>query len=114
MSPRQSHLAAVVTDADTMTECLVDSGTPEWAALIAWLEWHGIDPHQILAGTRVTRDAAARCIHYRRVVTAVDGKWLPFPDPDHPGELQVVDVPAVEQGEAPPLPFPDVVARWLR
>ena len=105
-------LAGIAADSDTMTEALVYFETPEWVALLEWLEFHGIDPKLIPAGTRVSRDECNRCIRYTRIVTGDDGKRLPFPDVR--GGWRLVSVPAVEQGEAPPLPYPEVVQVLLR
>lgn len=133
-------IAGIIVEADDQTEVVVDFETPEWAAVLDWLGWHGIDPYTIPAGTRVTRDGANRRICYFAVGRPVQpcpecaaGKhyncdtttWdverderadCPCARADHV-PIDVADwtaVPMIEQGEAPPLPFPDVIARWLR
>jgi hypothetical protein len=110
-APTRPALAGIVADADTMTECLVDFHTPEWKALLEWLEFHGIDPKSIPAGTRVSRDGRNRCIRYVGIVVDEHGKQQRLDEEDG---YRFVTMPMVEQGEAPPLPYPDVVARWLR
>jgi hypothetical protein len=106
--PRTLGLAGVAADADTMTEIPVYFDTPEWVALMEWLEFHGIDPKSIPAGTRVSRDACGRCIRYVGIVRDVDGRQQQDPD-SHEWKT----APMVEQGEAPPLPYPHVIARQL-
>lgn len=107
--PRVSNVAAIAADADLMTETPVYFETPEWIALMDWLEWHGIDPRNIPAGTRVSRDACGRCIRYVAILQDQDGKRRHHGPPS----FALVTAPAVEQGEAPPLPFPDVILRHL-
>jgi hypothetical protein len=105
------RLAAIVADADTATETLVYFETPEWKALLGWLEFHGVDPRLIPAKTRVSRDACNRCIRYVGLVLDAEGRKQAA-DIDAP--FAWVTAPMIEQGEAPPLPYPDVIARWLR
>jgi hypothetical protein len=114
VSPRALPLAGIAADADTMTETPVYHGTPEWVALIEWLEWHGIDAKAIPAGTRVSRDACGRCIRYVGIVVDEDGKpvWAERDADGIPTRFKTA--PMVEQGEAPPLPYPALIARQLR
>lgn len=114
MSPAMERLAGIAADADTMTECPVDFGTPEWLALLEWLEFHGIDPGTIPAGSRVSRDECNRCIRYIAIVVDEQGRRQQAGLDDRPrfGQWKVRGM--VEQGEGPPLPYPDVIARWLR
>lgn len=108
-------VAGIAADADAMTEAVVHFETRAWSALLEWLEFHGIDPKQIPAGTRVSRDACGRCIRYVRIVSRVLDERGHLEDPGgyHPGGLWVT-VPAVEQGEAAPLPYPPEVTELLR
>jgi len=103
-------LAGIAADADTMTEALVYFETPEWMALLEWLEFHGIDPKTIPAGTRVSRDACGRCIRFVGILLDSDGRRAHTGPPD----FQFVTMPMIEQGEAPPLPYPDLVAALLQ
>ncbi len=106
-------LAGIAADADTATEARIEFETPEWTALLEWLEFHGIDPKLIPAGTRVSRDACNRCIRYVAIVLDEDGhKRIQVSDLNDDPVL--VTVPMVEQGEAPPLPYPDVIAARLQ
>lgn len=106
-------LAGIAADADTMTEARIYSPTPEWHALLEWCEFHGIDPKKIPAGTRISRDECGRCIRYVRIVEDEQGRKQ-FHPPGHPRFGEMVTEPGVEQGEAPPLPYPDVIAALLR
>ena len=103
IEPDLYPLAAVVADTSTGQETDVLMHTPEWDALLDWLRWHSLDPDLMPAGCRIVRDPDGRCIRYRAFV----------------GERTVVapqrpTAPAVEQGEAAPLPFPELIARRLR
>ncbi len=104
-------LAGIAADADTATEARVYFHTPEWTALLEWLEFHGVNPKLVLAGTRVSRDECNRCIRYVRIVVDEHGCKVIDGEGD---QATVRTVAAIEQGEAPPLPYPDVIARWLR
>jgi len=100
-------LAGVVVDSDTMTRAPIYFDTPEWKALIEWLEFHGVDPYLVPAGSLVDRDGSQRCIRYTSLVV------------DEQLGVTVVDLdlrtrPMVEQGEAAPLPYPDIVQALLR
>lgn len=117
MSPRTLDLAGIVADADTATEVEVYIGTPEWYALMEWLEFHGIDPRMVPAGSRISRDACGRCIRYVGFVPDAEGHRQLDPDTldtGDRGDIACLKAPMVEQGEAPPLPYPDVIARQLR
>lgn len=111
MSTHAPDLAGIAADADTATEVDVYFNTPEWHALMDWLEFHGIDPKSIPAGTRVSRDACGRCIRYVGILVDDDGKRIPD---DIDGPFAFRTRPMVEQGEAAPLPYPDLIARQLR
>jgi hypothetical protein len=111
MSPRSMGLAAIAADADTATEARIDFLTPEWEALKDWCEFHGIDPHRVLAGARISRDACGRCIRYVGLV--LDDQGRKQYDANGPDLGHVLTAPMVEQGEAPPLPYPDVIAALL-
>jgi hypothetical protein len=113
VNPRALAIAGIAADADAMTETEVYFDTPEWTALMDWLEFHGIDPHRIPAGSRVSRDACNRCIRYVAIVVDHAGKPVPVPDPVT-RRWVFETLPAVEQGEAAPLPYPDLIARQLR
>ncbi|WP_224279111.1 hypothetical protein [Nocardioides lacusdianchii] len=111
MSRPWRGLAAVAADADTATEALIEFNTPEWEALKQWCEFHAIDPHAVLAGTRISRDECGRCIRYVGLVLDDQGRKQYDGDPEL-GRIRTA--PMVEQGEAPPLPFPDSIAALLR
>lgn len=111
MSPRALDLAGIAADADTLTEVAVYFDTPEWKALVDWLAWHGVDARSIPAGTRVSRDACGRCIRYVGIVADEAGRRQAA-DIDAP--FAFVTRPMVEQGEAPPLPYPDLIREQLR
>lgn len=112
MSPRL--LAGIAADADTQTQTKVYFGTPEWRALCGWLEFHRIDPKRIPAGTRISRDECGRCIRYVRVVDDEHGRPRQHDLDDAYWAGRYVVEATVEQGEAPPLPYPDLIARQLR
>lgn len=114
MSPRRLNLAGIAADADTMTETEVYFETPEWAALVEWLAWHGVDAKSVPAGTRVSRDECGRCIRYVGIVENPDGTRRFHPPDDRDQFGRYVVEARVEQGEAPPLPWPDLIARQLR
>lgn len=114
MSPRAPHLAGIMADADTMTETPVYFDTPEWDAVLEWLAFHGIDPRRIPAGSRVSRDECNRRIRFVAIVHDADGRPR-LATPEDPFKFGPYAVePMVEQGEAPPLPYPDLIARQLR
>lgn len=110
MSPQSLGLAAIAADADTMTEARIDFHTLEWKALMEWCEFHAIDPHQVLAGTRISRDECGRCIRYVGLVLDEEGRKQYDGDPEF-GRIRTA--PMVEQGEAPPLPYPPIIAELL-
>ncbi len=107
-----SAVAGIVVDVESGTYAAIRFDTPAWVDLIEWLAFHGIDARQIPAGTRVVRDATARAIRYTAVVLDDQGRTR-FNPPGHPDFSELVTVPATEQGEAPPLPFPPTVAALL-
>jgi hypothetical protein len=78
-------------------------GTPEYEALIRWLQFHELDPDKIPSETTIERDAKRGRILY--TTFAVDDKgrieWNAAGD-------DVVHVPAVQQGEGV-LPLPRVI-----
>lgn len=109
-------IAGIVHDFDTDTEGEVHFYTPAWVALLEWLEFHGIDPTMIPGGSRITRSASGCCIRYTHLILDQAGakkvRWNH--DDEHTGcwaDFETVD--AIEQGEAPPLPFPDLVAELM-
>jgi len=75
---------------------LRDNGLPEVAAAIAdWLAFHNIDVMDVrLCGEPVVRDPERRQVRYPAM--ADSGQFFT----------------AVEQGEAPPLPWPSILDRW--
>ena len=111
MTPRSLGLAAIAADADTMTEARIEFHTPEWHALMDWCRFHHVDPHLVLAGSRISRDECGRCIRYVGIV--VDDQGRKQYDCDDPELQRLITAPMVEQGEAPPLPYPDLVAALL-
>lgn len=91
-------VAAVLVDGDQ--RIAVCYGTPLWEASCEWARFHGLDPNRIPGGSEVVRDAANRRILYSEYVFDEDGVRMVDDEP--------VIVSCVEQGEAPPKPFPDV------
>lgn len=101
-------LAAIVTDEGQPGAARVYANTPEWHALMDWCRFHHVDPHQVLAGATLVRDEPGRRIRYVGLVLDNQGrKQL-----DACGSVR--SAPMVEQGEAPPLPYPDVITALLR
>lgn len=97
----QIHPGAYVCD--TVVACRNNdrlTGTPAWHALHEWLRFHGIDPFDLPADCLITRLVDERQIVYSRIVRDGEGKQLR--DDQHCWVLETV----VEQGEAPPLPWP--------
>lgn len=94
-------VAVVLVDGDREVE--VHFGTPLHAASMEWARFHGLDPMKIPAGSVVERDAANRRILFEEFVKTGprDGDVLVV-------DGEVVAVERIEQGEAPPLPFPEV------
>lgn len=68
-------------------------------AIMAWCEFHGIDPREVPMCSSLIRDVAARCVRYERIVRDDEGRHV-YDD----GVLQ--SRPAVAQGETSPFPFP--------
>lgn len=100
-----------VVDLEAHTEGYVLVETEPWKALLEWVKLHGLNPDKMLAAGGVTRDAGGCCIRYTTFVYDVDGRRRLDPD-GPPGQL--LHLPGIEQGEAPPFPFPDLVAARLR
>ena len=106
---RTSSLAGILVD-----EWTTDDGrtrhfaervyfdTPQWEATLEWCRFHGIDPYMIPAGTEIVRNAQAHTIRYTACVRGTDRRW----QRDNDGS--VVRRAMVVQGEAGPLPFPEV------
>ncbi len=98
-----TDLVAMVYDVDTGLAGWVDRETQQWRELLDWCEFHQIDPKRIPVGTRIERYAGSCKIVYTRICTDTegrrefdnDGRWI----------AQLV----IEQGEAPPLPFPESI-----
>lgn len=90
------EFACILIDGRRRVE--IDYGTPAWNASMEWARFHGLDPNRIPAGSEIVRDEARRQIRYQEFV--FDGDKLRIEDMD------AVIVDRVEQGEAPPLPFP--------
>jgi hypothetical protein len=97
-----------VVDLETHTEGYVLLNSPEWQALLEWVTLHGLDPNNILARPGITRDATNCCIRYVEFVRDPDGNRM-LESGDRFRQRDVV-----EQGEAPPFPFPDLVRARLR
>jgi hypothetical protein len=91
--------ACVLVDGDAEYE--VYYGTPEWHASLEWARFHGLDPDRIPGGSIVERDAAGRRIIFSEFVVDQDGEFVLTED-----GADIASVARVEQGEAPPLPFP--------
>lgn len=110
------HVAGIAADADTMTEAVIYFETPEWVALLEWLEFHGIDPMLVPARSRVVRDERNRCIWYVGIVLDERGRRRQKGLDAGPGESMggLVTQAMVEQGEASPLPYPDVIQALLK
>lgn len=113
MSPRSLRTAGIFIDEETSTAARIMFDTPEWEASLEWLKFHDVDPKLIPAGTEVVRDAVMRCIHYTRIVLDDQGRKR-FHPPGDPRFAELVTTPAIEQGEAPPLPYPDVITALLQ
>ncbi len=111
MSRRYQGLAAIAADSDTMTEARIEFHTPEWEALMEWCRFHNIDPCLVLAGSRISRDECNRRIQYVGIV--VDEQGRKQYDCDDLALATILTAPMVEQGEAPPLPYPPIIAALL-
>ncbi len=114
MRHMRGRLAGIAVEAHTGAEAVIYTHTPEWDAVLEWCEFHGIDPMLVPAGTRVVRDEVRRCIRYVRIVQDDQGRKRQrgFDGTDHPAS-DWITAPAIEQGEAPPLPYPGVIQRAL-
>lgn len=102
--PSAMNVAGIAHDFDTDTVCPVYFNTPDWDAILEWLRFHNVDPCIIPAGTTITRSGSGRCIRYEAIAKNEDA--------DGDGIYETYD--AIEQGEAPPLPFPSGIAARLR
>lgn len=100
-------------DVETGEERDILDGTPEHEAHLEWARFHGLDPHVIPAGSLVVRDGPACCVRYERYAfdtvedrLARNYAALVLYADDTGRVVDSVRVRVVEQGEAPPLPFP--------
>lgn len=95
---------ALAVDADTGERYEVDGSNPAaHEAFLAWCRFHGLDPNTMPAGQHVVRFASKFQIHYTAWVRDELGGLVAGPS-RAPLEIQ-----RIEQGEAPPLPFPTEV-----
>ena len=92
-------IACIMVDGDREFE--IHSGTDAWRASMEWARFHGLDPMRIPTESFIERDAERCRILYTEFVK------------DGPGVADIllvdgepVTVECVEQGEAPPMPFP--------
>lgn len=108
----QFFQAFVIEDETRLTTCvgMFEQAPHEWTALLDWCRFHGLDPERMPAGQVIERDVAGRRIVYDEYVLTRDQVQAAFRAGD-PEPLRRHRV--VEQGEAPPLPFPDVILRHL-
>jgi hypothetical protein len=90
-------IAITLVDGDRSVDII--TGTDAWRASLEWARFHGLDPNRIPAGSVLERDASARQIRYVEFARASDGDLLIV-------DSYPVEIEQVEQGEAPPLPFP--------
>jgi hypothetical protein len=91
--------SVVLVDGDREFE--VEYGTEAWSASCEWARFHGLDPNRIPAGSVVERDADGRRIAFEEYVFDTDGELVLTAD-----RLDAERIARIEQGEAPPLPFP--------
>lgn len=96
-------VAGVLYDTDTRTGYIVHTSTPAWEALLEWLRFHDLDPMHLVRGSTVVRDAQARRI------TAEAFVLNPLTGRPVTANGDAATYRRVEQGEAPPLPIPQVV-----
>lgn len=90
--------ACVMVDGEREYE--IERGTPAWSASLEWAKFHGLDPNSIPDGSYIERDASGcRILFTEFVRTGPNGDVLVE-------DLEPVTIERVEQGEAPPLPFP--------
>lgn len=112
--PRVGHPAFYLQDETTLTVFtgMFEEATTEWQALLDWCRFHGLDPERMPATQTIERDVAGCRILYDAYVMTADEVQLRARY-----WRQIQGEPerrrAVEQGEAPPLPFPDVILRHL-
>lgn len=96
-------LAAVLVDGEREYQIHRDD-RPAWQASMDWARFHGLDPNRIPAGSYIERDAAGcRILFTEFVKTGPETADILIVD------NEPVTVDRVEQGEAPPLPFPPEV-----
>lgn len=93
----------MVYDVDARVGGWVEQLSPQWRDLLEWCEFHHLDPLQIPAGSRIERNAQSASIVYTRILFDSDGRR------QVDAEGRWVTRVTVEQGEAPPLPFPDSI-----
>lgn len=72
-------------------------------AICEWCEFHGLDPRKIVRATGVMRAPEECRILYTEFIQDEDGHL----QLDANGEARQVML--IEQGEAPPLPFPQII-----
>ena len=108
----EPRLAAVLVDLATGVRIEVPYDTPLHEESMRWARFHGIDPRAVPAGSEVIRDEERCRVMYESLVydppeAAPDyGAIVICEDPDDPDFPFVPTVMRIEQGEAPPLPFP--------
>lgn len=93
-------VACVLEDGERWVE--VPRGTEAWRASMEWARFHGLDPNVIPAASVIVRDAPRRQIRFEEYVRDEEGRIVLRND-------EPVLIGRVEQGEAPPLPFPPEV-----
>lgn len=98
------RLAAIAVDAATGRRAEVYYDTPAWVASLEWARWHGLDPNRIARGEVIRDEAGCRILYVEFVL---EGDQYMLRDGD------LVTRAAVEQGEAPPLPWPEEVQRLM-
>ena len=85
-------------------------GQDEFQAICEWVEFHGIDPRLVPLCSILTRNVAECCVEYDEIEVE---KWTDsgYPVPKI-GDHKVPVIKRVRsQGEAPPLPFPEILFR---
>lgn len=96
--PVHRRIAAVLVDAELDTRTLVHFDTPLWLSAIEWCAWHHLDSRRIPAGSMIVRSVADRRITTRYLQMEGDKPVI--------RDKEFVTAIHIEQGEAPPLPFP--------
>lgn len=92
-------IACILREGDREVE--VERGGDAWRVSCEWARFHGIDPNEVPAGTVVERDPVGRRILYESFVKTGPNLGDILIENGEP-----VIVARIEQGEAPPLPFP--------